>query len=196
MTTTRVQSAQSGGALREHSLEEIATAIRLQGLEPLDIPPAVTVADLASVMDVGPVEVIKELMRSGYMFTINDVIEHDLASLVAPGFGFGVLPLDAESSKSAGFHFAGDLCGRGGRSGCPPAASAGHNYSRTRGSRQDHPARHHPKRQRRGGRGRRHNPAHRRIPDRLRGYAGDLSGYAGPRGVHRNRAQEGRRSRT
>ncbi len=102
MTTTRVQSAQSGGALREHSLEEIATAIRLQGLEPLDIPPAVTVADLASVMDVGPVEVIKELMRSGYMFTINDVIEHDLASLVAPGFGFGVLPLDAESSKSAG----------------------------------------------------------------------------------------------
>ena len=103
MTTTisRTQSGQ-GGAAREHSLEEIATAIRLQGLEPLDIPHALTVADFAAVMEVGPVEVIKELMRSGYMFTINGVIEHDVASLVAPGFGYGVLPLDAESSRDTG----------------------------------------------------------------------------------------------
>ena len=103
MTTTisRTQSGQ-GGVAREHSLEEIATAIRLQGLEPLDIPNALTVADFSATMEVGPVEVIKELMRSGYMFTINDVIEHDVASLVAPGFGYGVLPLDAESSREAG----------------------------------------------------------------------------------------------
>jgi translation initiation factor IF-2 len=97
MTTDQARTA-----VREHSLEEIATAIRLQGLEPLDIPAAITVADLASVMEIGAVEVIKELMRNGYMFTINDVIEHDLASLVAPGFGFGVLPMDAESGKDSG----------------------------------------------------------------------------------------------
>ncbi len=102
MTTEQAQSNQPGSAVREHSLEEIATAIRLQGLEPLDLPAAVTVADLASVMDVGAVEVIKELMRNGYMFTVNDVIEHDVASLVAPGFGFGVLPLDAESEQGGG----------------------------------------------------------------------------------------------
>ena len=102
MTTEQAQSSQSGAGVREHSLEEIATAIRLQGLEPLDLPAAVTVADLASVMEVGAVEVIKELMRNGYMFTINDVIEHDVASLVAPGFGFGVLPLDAESGADSG----------------------------------------------------------------------------------------------
>ena len=102
MTTEQAQSNQQGSAVREHSLEEIATAIRLQGLEPLDIPAAVTVADLSSVMEVGAVEVIKELMRNGYMFTINDVIEHDIASLVAPAFGFGVLPLDAESQVDSG----------------------------------------------------------------------------------------------
>ena len=102
MTTEQAQSNQSASAVREHSLEEIATAIRLQGLEPLDLPAAITVADLASVMEVGAVEVIKELMRNGYMFTINDVIEHDVASLVAPGFGFGVLPLDAESEQDGG----------------------------------------------------------------------------------------------
>ena len=102
MTTERAQQGQGGTAVREHSLEEIATAIRLQGLEPLDIPQAVTVADLAAVMDVGGVEVIKALMRSGYMFTINDVIEHDVAAGVAPAFGFGLLPLDAESTEEPG----------------------------------------------------------------------------------------------
>ena len=102
MTTEQAQSSRTATAVREHSLEEISTAIRLQGLEPLDLPAAVTIADLASVMEVGAVEVIKELMRNGYMFTINDVIEHDVASLVAPGFGFGVLPLDAESAADSG----------------------------------------------------------------------------------------------
>ena len=95
--TMTTDASQTAAATREHSLEEIATAIRLQGLEPLNIPAAITVADLAGAMDVGPVEIIKELMRSGYMFTMNDVIEHDIASMVAPGFGFGILPLDAES---------------------------------------------------------------------------------------------------
>ena len=101
-TAEQMQSNQAPVGALEHSLEEIATAIRLQGLEPLDLPPALTVADLAAVMEVGPVEVIKELMRNGYMFTINDVIEHDVAALVAPGFGYGVLPLEAESAAERG----------------------------------------------------------------------------------------------
>ena len=102
MTMNQTETAQSGAVAPEHTLEEIEMAIRLQGLEPLDIPPAVTVADLASVMEVGPVEVIKELMRSGYMFTINDVIEHSVAASVAPVFGFGLLPLNAESAQDSG----------------------------------------------------------------------------------------------
>ena len=102
MTTNRTQTVPSNTRELQHSLEEISTAIRLQGLEPLDIPQAVTVADLADVMEVGPVEIIKDLMRRGHMFTINDVIEHDLASLVAPTFGFGVLPMGAESESDTG----------------------------------------------------------------------------------------------
>ena len=103
MTTSNIsQSTQSATSTREHSLEEIATAIRLQGLEPLSIPAAVTVADFAAAMDAGAVEVIKALMRTGYMFTINDVIEHSIASVVSPAFGYGLLPLEAESSSNAG----------------------------------------------------------------------------------------------
>ncbi len=103
MTTSNIsQPTQTATSVREHSLEEISIAIRLQGLEPLNIPAAITVADLANAMDVGPVEVIKALMRTGYMFTMNDVIEHSIASVVTPAFGYGLLPLDAESSAESG----------------------------------------------------------------------------------------------
>lgn len=103
MTTSNIsQPIQSTTTSLEHSIEEISTAIRLQGLEPLSVPAAITVADFASAMDVGPVEVIKALMRTGYMFTINDVIEHSVASVVSPAFGYGLLPLEAESSSETG----------------------------------------------------------------------------------------------
>ena len=56
--------------------------------EILDIPAAISVSDLADLMDVNPVEVVKGLMRGGYMFAVNDVIEHDIASVVVQIFGF------------------------------------------------------------------------------------------------------------
>ena len=67
---------------KEHSREDIAAAIQMQGLVPLDIPATITVHDLADMMDTNPVEIIKELMRHGYMYTINEVMEHDIASSV------------------------------------------------------------------------------------------------------------------
>jgi translation initiation factor IF-2 len=59
----------------------------------LDLPSAISVNDLSNILDVNPVEVVKELMRGGYMFAINDVIEHNLASVVAQVYGFEVKPL-------------------------------------------------------------------------------------------------------
>ncbi len=56
--------------------------------EILDIPAAISVSDLADLMGVNPVEVVKGLMRGGYMFAVNDVIEHDIASVVVQIFGF------------------------------------------------------------------------------------------------------------
>ena len=70
-----------------------SAATSQQGLRPLEIPAALTVSDLADLMGVGPVEVIKEFMRNGYMLTINEVVEHSIAGIIAPAFGFGVLPL-------------------------------------------------------------------------------------------------------
>lgn len=61
---------------------------QIQQPEKLNIPSAIKVSDLADMMDVNPVEVVKGLMRGGYMFAINDVIEHEIASIVIQLFGF------------------------------------------------------------------------------------------------------------
>lgn len=74
-----------GGKLVESDLQEI---------EVLKLPEALTVNDLANLMDVSPIEVIKELMRNGQMVTINEVIQHGIASEIASAFGYDVLPLD------------------------------------------------------------------------------------------------------
>ena len=63
-------------------------------LAALDIPAAISVSDLAYLMDVNPVEVVKGLMRGGYMFAVNDVIERDIASIVIQLFGFKANPLE------------------------------------------------------------------------------------------------------
>jgi translation initiation factor IF-2 len=58
------------------------------------------VHDLASLMGVNPIEVIKQLMRIGQMLTLNDPVEFETASLIAQSFGFPVNPLTLEESSS------------------------------------------------------------------------------------------------
>ena len=66
-------------------------------IEPLEVPAAVTVYDLSELMHTTPIELIKELMRSGYMYSINEVVEHDIVSKIAPAFGYEVLALEPEA---------------------------------------------------------------------------------------------------
>jgi translation initiation factor IF-2 len=68
---------------------------------PLEVPPTIIVSELAALMDASPIEVIKEFMRNGLMYSINEVVEHDTAALVAPGFGYEVLPLERESGPGS-----------------------------------------------------------------------------------------------
>ena len=65
--------------------------------EPLEVPAAVTVYDLSELMHTTPIELIKELMRKGYMYSINEVVEHEIVSRIAPAFGYEVLPLELEA---------------------------------------------------------------------------------------------------
>ncbi len=65
--------------------------------EIIEIPSVISVSDLADLMDVSAVEVVKALMRGGYMYAINDVIDHDIAAVVVQFFGYITSELDEDA---------------------------------------------------------------------------------------------------
>ncbi len=68
----------------------------------IELPGSITVKDLADLLHITSIEAIKQLMRSGIMANINQVVEYDVASLVASGFGYEVKPkAKAKVSASA-----------------------------------------------------------------------------------------------
>ena len=54
----------------------------------LDIPNAISVLRLSELLNASGVEVIKQLMRRGVMANINQVIDFEIASVIASDFGF------------------------------------------------------------------------------------------------------------
>ena len=64
-----------------------------QATEPVvRLPQAVIVKDLADLLGVTPIDVIKELMKNGVMATINQVVDFDTAAVVAADLGFSPDP--------------------------------------------------------------------------------------------------------
>jgi len=63
----------------------------------VEIPEFTTVRDLAEILDVSPIDVIKELMNNGIMATINQQIDFDTSAIVAAEMGFEAhLPVQQE----------------------------------------------------------------------------------------------------
>ena len=69
----------------------------------VQIPEFTTVRDLAEIMQVSPIDVIKELMNNGIMATINQQIDFDTAAIVAAEMGYEahlpVLETEAEEEE-------------------------------------------------------------------------------------------------
>src|SRR5438105_3115077 len=79
-----------------HALSSTAVATKVAtGDRKIQLPPNVSVKDLADQIGVGAVDVIKKLMQNGLMATINQVIDFDTASIVADEFGVIVEPIAA-----------------------------------------------------------------------------------------------------
>ncbi len=57
----------------------------------ITIPASLTVKQLADLMGVSAVEVIKKLMRQGIMASINQVIDYQTAATITPDFGYQAL---------------------------------------------------------------------------------------------------------
>src|SRR5882757_6376825 len=74
----------------------VAVKIEPNGDRKATLPPTLSVKDLAEKLGVSPVEVIKKLMTSNIMATINQVIDFATAEIVADEFGFTVDPVKSE----------------------------------------------------------------------------------------------------
>ena len=53
----------------------------------LVLPQTLSVKDLAELIDQNPIDVIKQLMRNGIMASMNQIIDHQVATLVTSAFG-------------------------------------------------------------------------------------------------------------
>jgi translation initiation factor IF-2 len=74
-----------------------------QELKSVEIPEFTTVRDLAEILDVSPIDVIKELMNNGIMATINQQIDFDTSAIVAEEMGFDAhLPVQQEAVAEEG----------------------------------------------------------------------------------------------
>ncbi len=58
------------------------------GQKTIEIPSAVTIRDLAEMIEVSPIDIIKQLMANGVMANINQQIDFDTAAIVIGEFGF------------------------------------------------------------------------------------------------------------
>ncbi len=59
-----------------------------KGLPQVELPPSITVKQLADILKVEPIKVIKQLMRKGIMANVNQSIDFDTASTTAADFGY------------------------------------------------------------------------------------------------------------
>lgn len=76
----------------------------------IELPDFVTVRELATMMNVSPINVIKELMGNGIMANINQQIDFETAAIVAEEMGFEAVSLeslrDDDDQEKAGEHLA------------------------------------------------------------------------------------------
>jgi translation initiation factor IF-2 len=59
----------------------------------IELPGSVTVRELADLIKASPIDIIKKLMSSGMMATINQMIDYDTAAIVVSEFGFEAQPI-------------------------------------------------------------------------------------------------------
>jgi translation initiation factor IF-2 len=67
----------------------------------IQLPHTISVRQLSDILKVGPVDIIKALMKQGIMANINQVIEYEAAAKVAAAFNFEAQPQAQESRHAS-----------------------------------------------------------------------------------------------
>jgi len=82
-------------------------------MKSVEMPSSPTVKELAEMLNKTPVEIIKQLMRSGVIANVNQVLDHDIAEATALALGYEVKPSSPSESPFLRSKAEGDnLCPR------------------------------------------------------------------------------------
>jgi translation initiation factor IF-2 len=71
----------------------------------IEVPPYISVRDLAELMSISPIDIIKELMNNGIMANINQQIDFDTVTIIGEEMGYEIVPPfveEAEEQEDAG----------------------------------------------------------------------------------------------
>ncbi len=78
-----------------------AVAVRPKPTEPIAIPAQIGVRDLVALLDVAPMEIIRELFKHNILANINQVITYESAAMVAKELGFTTTEAAPPPTESA-----------------------------------------------------------------------------------------------
>lgn len=67
----------------------------------IEVPPVITVRDLADLMNASPIDVIRVLMNNGIMANINQQIDFDTVSIIGEEMGYEAVPPQVEELEEA-----------------------------------------------------------------------------------------------
>ncbi len=65
----------------------------------IEVPPVITVRELANLLSVSPIEIIKELMNNGIMANINQQIDFDTVVIIGEEMGYEIVPPQQEEPE-------------------------------------------------------------------------------------------------
>ncbi|MBI4302777.1 MAG: translation initiation factor IF-2 [Chloroflexi bacterium] len=84
-------------------IENKGTRFTMEEKKVLELSASITVRQLAELLRVSPVDIIKQLMKNGILATINQVIDYQTAEMVAAALGYKVRPVSrpAEVAQQA-----------------------------------------------------------------------------------------------
>jgi translation initiation factor IF-2 len=81
-------------AIAPEEPEETVSELRVE------LPTSATVKQLAELLDASVVEVIKQLIRNGTMASINQVVDYNMAAIVASDFGYEPVPAPRKAASA------------------------------------------------------------------------------------------------
>ncbi|HEU5370682.1 MAG TPA: translation initiation factor IF-2 [Ktedonobacterales bacterium] len=100
----RHNDRRSSGGPPTNGQGRAAVAVKPRPTEPVAIPPQIPVRDLAALLEVAPMEVIRELFKHNILANINQVITYDSAAMVAKELGYETLEAAPPPTQSAQKH--------------------------------------------------------------------------------------------